>query len=283
VIARRLRVAPFDGPNVQFLPKGGTIDQQFEVYAVRYATREARSGDHFHGGDPHDAPMPIDYFVWAAVSPEHTVIVDAGFTAKVAAKRGREHLRCPTKGLRELGIDCARVPCVILTHLHYDHVGNLEKFPAATFVLQDEEIAFWTGRYASREHFQSTVEVEDVIDLVRKNFEGRLRFVDGSEEILPGIEVHKTGGHSAGLQVVRVKTARGNAVLASDAAHFYANIEQDRPFSIVSDLAGMYGAFDLVRSLADSPALIIPGHDPLVMQRFPSAKKGLEGVAVRIA
>lgn len=285
--ARRLRVAPFDGPNVQFLPKGGIIDQQFEVYAVRYATREARSGDHFQGGgsgyDPHDAPMPIDYFVWAAVSPEHTVIVDAGFTAEVAAKRGRNHLRCPTKGLRELSIDCARVPCVILTHLHYDHVGNLEKFPAATFVLQDEEMAFWTGRYASREHFQSTVELEDVIDLVRKNFDGRLRFVNGTEEILPSIEVHKAGGHSAGLQVVRVKTARGNVVLTSDATHFYANIERDRPFSIVADLARMYGAFDLVRSLADSPAHIIPGHDPLVMQRFPPAKKGLEGVAVRIA
>ena len=268
------------------MSKGGTIGQQFEVYAVRYATRKAHSGDHFHGGpgyDPHDAPMPIDYFVWAAISPEHTVIVDAGFTAEVAAKRGRDHLRCPMEGLRELGIDCARVPCVILTHLHYDHVGNLEKFPSATFVLQDEEMAFWTGRYASREHFQSTVEVEDVIDLVRKNFEGRLRFVNGNEEILPGIEVHKAGGHSAGLQVVRVKTDRGNVVLASDATHFYANIEQDRPFSIVADLARMYGAFDLVRSLADSPAHIIPGHDPLVMQRFPPAKKGLEGVAVRIA
>jgi glyoxylase-like metal-dependent hydrolase (beta-lactamase superfamily II) len=250
---------------------------------VRYATREARSGEHFHGDDPHDKPMPMDYFVWAAVSDKHTVIVDAGFTAEVAARRGRDHLRCPTQGLKELGIYCERVPYVILTHLHYDHVGNLEKFPAATFVLQDEEMAFWTGRYAGREHFRSTVEIEDVVYLVRKNFEGRLRFVDGNEEILPGIEVYRAGGHSAGLQVVRVKTACGNVVLASDATHFYANIAQDRPFSIVKDLARMYGAFDLVRSLADSPAHIVPGHDPLVMERFPAARKGLEGIAARIA
>ena len=255
----------------------------FEVYAVRYATREARSGEHFHGHDPHDAPMPMDYFVWAAVSPEHTVVVDAGFTAEVAARRGREHLRCPTEGLRELGIDCTRVPYVILTHLHYDHVGNLEKFPGATFVLQEEEMAFWTGRYAGREHFRTTVEVDDVVYLVRKNFEGRVRFVDGHEEIVPGIEVYRTGGHSAGLQVVRVKTSRGSVVLASDATHFYANIEEDRPYSIVSDLARMYGAFDVVRSLADSSAHVVPGHDPSVMERFPPARKGLEGVAVRIA
>ena len=69
----------------------------------------------------------------------------------------------------------------------------------------------------------------------------------------------------------------------SDATHFYANLEEDRPFSIVHDLSRMYSAFDLMRSLADSPAHVVPGHDPQVMQRFPPARKGLEGVAVRIA
>ena len=119
--------------------------------------------------------------------------------------------------------------------------------------------------------------------LVRENFSGRLRFVAGSREIVPGVEVHRTGGHSAGLQVVRVKTTSGIVVLASDATHFYANIEEYRPYGIVSDLAQMYGAFDLVRSLADSPDLVVPGHDPLVLKRFPPAREGLEGVAVRIA
>jgi glyoxylase-like metal-dependent hydrolase (beta-lactamase superfamily II) len=255
----------------------------YNVYAVKYATRDARSGEHFHGHDLHDVPMPMDYFVWAAVSAEHTVVVDAGFTAEVAARRGRKHLRCPTEGLEALGIDCARVPYVILTHLHYDHVGNLEKFPEATYVVQEAEMAFWTGRYAGRDYFRTLVEVDDIAYLVQENFEGRLRFVAGSEEIVPGIEVHRTGGHSAGLQVVRVKTARGSVVLASDATHFYANIEQDRPYSIVSDLPRMYGAFDLVHALADSSAHMVPGHDPLVMERFPAAGKHLEGVAVRIA
>ena len=127
------------------------------------------------------------------------------------------------------------------------------------------------------------VEPEDVLHLVRENFAGRLRFVAGSEEVVPGLGVHRVGGHSRGLQVVKIETLKGGVVLASDAAHFYANIEQDRPSSIVADLAQMYGAFDLVRTLADSPEHVVPGHDPLVMERFPTAKKGLEGVAVRIA
>lgn len=255
----------------------------FEVYAVRYATREARSGEHFYGQDPHDVPMPMDYFVWAAVSDDRTVVIDAGFNAEVAARRGREHLRCPTEGLGELGVDCGRVPLAILTHLHYDHVGNLEKFPAATFVVQEEEMGFWTGRYAGRPHFRGMVEPEDVLHLVGQNFAGRLRFVAGSEEVVPGIGVHRVGGHSRGLQVVKIETPRGGVVLASDAAHFYANIEEDRPYSMVTDLAEMYGAFDLVRSLADSPAHVVPGHDPLVMERYPPAGEGLEGTAVRIA
>jgi glyoxylase-like metal-dependent hydrolase (beta-lactamase superfamily II) len=255
----------------------------FEVYTVRYATREARSGEHFYGHDPHDVPMPMDYFIWAAVSEEHTVVIDAGFNAEVAVRRGRDHLRCPTEGLRGLGIDSEEVPLLILTHLHYDHVGNLEKFPAATFVVQEEEMRFWTGRYAGKPHFRGIIEPEDVLYLVRENFAGRLRLVAGSEEVVPGVEVHRTGGHSHGMQIVRIRTLRGSVVLASDATHFYANIEQDRPYSIVADLAQMYGAFDLVRSLAESPAHVVPGHDPLIMERFPPAKEGLEGIAVRIA
>jgi glyoxylase-like metal-dependent hydrolase (beta-lactamase superfamily II) len=255
----------------------------FEVYAVRYATREARRDEQFYGHDPHDGPMPMDYFVWAAVSADHTVVVDAGFTAEVAARRGRQLLRHPAEGLEALGIDCARVPYVVLTHLHYDHIGDLGAFPTSTFVVQEEEMAFWTGRYAGRGQFRTLVETDDILYLVQENFRGRLLFAAGSREIVPGIEVHRAGGHSAGLQVVRVKTGRGYVVLASDATHFYANIEQDHPHSIVSDLAQMYGAFDLVRSLADSPAHVVPGHDALVMERFPPASKDLEGVAVRIA
>jgi glyoxylase-like metal-dependent hydrolase (beta-lactamase superfamily II) len=255
----------------------------YAVYAVKYATREARRSEHFYGGDPHDGPMPMDYFVWAVVSPAHTVVVDAGFTAAVAARRQRTLLRTPMEGLHLLGIDAARVPNVILTHLHYDHVGNLDAFPAATFHVQESEMAFWTGRYAGRGAFRTLVEPEDVLFLVRENFARRVRYVRETAEIVPGITVHRVGGHAAGLQVVRVSTERGNVVLASDATHYYANIDEDRPFSLVHTLPEMYDAFDTVRALADSPAHIVPGHDPLVMARYPTAGPGLDDIAVRIA
>jgi len=110
----------------------------------------------------------------------------------------------------------------------------------------------------------------------------RVQFHDGAAEIAQGIELHLIGGHTKGLQSVRVKTQRGWVVLASDASHFYAHMEQDRAFPIVYNVAEMLDGFDTLRRLASSPRHIIPGHDPLVMARYPSMKPGLEDWIVRL-
>ena len=52
--------------------------------------------------------------------------------------------------LARLGVDAADVRDVVLTHLHYDHSGHLAAFPRARFWVQDDELAFWTGRHAGR-------------------------------------------------------------------------------------------------------------------------------------
>src|SRR3954447_13068493 len=117
---------------------------EYEIYAIRYATRQARRADHFVGGDPHDAPMPMDYFTWVVRGPERLVLVDTGFTAPVAAQRKREHLRCPVESLNLLGIAPESVRDIVQTHLHYDHVGNFDKFPNARFHLTDKEMGFAT-------------------------------------------------------------------------------------------------------------------------------------------
>lgn len=257
---------------------------QYEVYAIKYATREAEATEHFHGpADPHeDYSMPMDYFIWLIKSDKQAIVVDTGFNEQVAKERNRTFLRCPVSVLPHLGVGADSVSQVVITHMHYDHLGNAEKFPNSQFVVQESEMAFWTGKYASRKQFRIHVTPDDIVYLVKENFNGRISFVNGSKEIMPGVTVHKTGGHTEGLQVVEVPTEKGKVILASDVTHFYKNIQEDRPFSIVSNLAQMYDAFDFVTDLAESPDLIIPGHDPAVMERFP-AVKGLEGIAVRIA
>jgi glyoxylase-like metal-dependent hydrolase (beta-lactamase superfamily II) len=70
--------------------------------------------------------------------------------------------------------------------------------------------------------------------------------------------------------------------LASDAAHLYANIDQARPFPIVEDVAAMLEGHRTLRRLASADDLVIPGHDPLVRQRFPSASGALAGHVARL-
>lgn len=254
----------------------------YELYAIRYATAIRTQADVFIGGDPHESNVPMDYYVWVARNAAHTVVIDTGFDEEAAKRRKRQLLRPPAEGLRLLGVDCALVKHVIITHLHYDHAGNLPLFPQAQFHLQDAEMTYATGRYMGHSFFSHAYDLESVLTMVRLVYGARVRFHTGDAEILPGISVHHVGGHTLGLQVVRVWTRLGWMVLASDATHYLENMNSGRPFPIVADIAQMFSGWQCLRDLADSPQYIIPGHDPLVMQRFPEAAPALRGIAVRL-
>jgi glyoxylase-like metal-dependent hydrolase (beta-lactamase superfamily II) len=254
----------------------------YELYAVRYATATRKQCDVFIGADPHDGPVPMDYFVWVARNELHTVVIDTGFDAAAAKRRGRELLREPGDGLRLLGVDCAAVKHVIITHLHYDHAGNLPLFPQARFHLQETEMQYATGRHMAHPFFAHAYELECVLSMVRLVYGARVTFHDGDAEIVRGITVHHVGGHTLGLQVVRVWTRIGWVVLASDAAHYLANMTSGRPFPIVADVGQMITGWDRLKELASRPEYIVPGHDPLVMRRYREAGENLRGVAVRL-
>lgn len=266
------------------MPSGDGDPGVFRVYALHYAHRDAVRGEHFYGHDPCGGqPMPMDYFIWAAVSSPTTVVVDAGFTPEVAQRRGRVHLASPVDLLAEAGVAAGEVRQVVITHMHYDHTGYLPAFTAARFIVQEAEMGFWTGRHAGRGEFARLAEPDDLAFLVRANLQGRVEQISGDRQLAPGLSVHHVGGHTPGLQVVRVRTARGHVVLASDASHYLANIDEDRPFAIVHTLPAMYDAFDRLRELADGPELIVPGHDPEVLNRYATTPGKDGGSVVTVA
>jgi glyoxylase-like metal-dependent hydrolase (beta-lactamase superfamily II) len=253
-----------------------------EIYAIKYGRHERKAADNYIGGDPHDTMEPIDYFVWAIIGPHGAFVVDTGFDATMAAKRKRQLGKPIGEGLKAIGIDPDKVENVIVSHLHYDHTGNYDLFPRARYHLQDMEMSYATGRHMCHGHLRVPFEEEDVVAMVRKVFAGRVTFHDGADQIAPGITVHKVGGHSKGLQCIRVKTRRGWVVLAADATHLYSHIEQGRVFPITFHIGEVLDGYETIKKLAASNNHIIPGHDPLVLDRYPAAKAGLEGWVARL-
>lgn len=256
-----------------------------QVYAVKFAEVHHGSMAQYFLNPPAACagqPGHMDFMVWVIRTGSGDVVVDTGFTAEVARRRGRPHFREPSAALRLLGVEPAAVRHVVLTHFHFDHCGDLAPFGAADFYVQATEMAFWTSPIAARGEFRRLVETENLEALVRLNLDGRVVQLTGDREVVPGVAVHHVGGHTPGMQVVSVETGRGTAVLASDASHLLSHIHEDAPAKFVTDLPQMYRAFDRIRELASDPDLIVPGHDAQVFARYP-AVDGLAGIAVRIA
>src|SRR5207253_11409051 len=176
-------------------------------------------------------------------------VVDTGFAEEAALRRGRELLRSPAEALRLLQMDASQVTDVILTHLHYDHAGNLDQFPRARFHLQDREMSYATGRCMCHGPLRHPFSADHVTLMVRHVYSERVTFHNGEGEVAPGVTLHRVGGHSDGLQVVRVETARGPVVLASDASHYYANMHRRSPFPILYNLGDMVEGWGIVARL----------------------------------
>ena len=256
--------------------------ENYRIFAVKYAHHARRSTENFIGGDSHDVPMPLDYFVWAVVGESRAFIVDTGFDTSMAQQRGRTISNTVEAGLKQIGIRPESVDDVILTHMHYDHAGNRALFPKARYHVQDKEMAYCTGRCMCHHALSHPFEPDDVKAMVGRVFEGRVEFHDGDSQLTPGLSVHWVGGHSNGLQVVRVHTERGWVVLASDASHFYANIRENRPYPIVYNVGDMLEGFKTVMHLADSPDHVVPGHDPEVLKVYAPHDRETEGWIARL-
>jgi glyoxylase-like metal-dependent hydrolase (beta-lactamase superfamily II) len=259
----------------------------YNVVAVRYGTLETNRASLYAAYGAYgqaDGPMTMDYYFWVLRNDERSVLVDTGFSPEVGTRRGRTVTCAPEEALRRLDVDPATVDVVVLTHFHYDHIGNVGLFPAARLVTSRRELDFWTGPLGRQPVPAAPVEAAEVDVVLGAHRAGRLTVVPDQPVDVPGIELVELTGHTPGQLAVRVATATGAVVLASDAAHSYEEFEQDMPFHVFSDLEGMYRSFQTLRDWAATPGtVVVPGHDPDTMRRFPSAGPGLDGLAVRIA
>ena len=247
----------------------GPADDSYTVYVVDYARRAGHRGEHLLGWDERSAePHDTAYYAWLALSADRTVLIDCGIRADAPLPvTGWQFIEPVGDLIAGAGMDVGVIDTVVLTHLHYDHAGGLCTFSDADVVIQGTEVEYWTGPDARRNAREAWLIEPDALDhLSERRARGTVRVLDGDHEVAPGLSVHLVGGHTAGLQLVRVNTAQFPVVIASDACHFYENLETDRPAPIVHHLPAVFSAFDRIRELAGG-GIVLPGHDPAVVER----------------
>ncbi|CAM4062600.1 N-acyl homoserine lactonase family protein [Kibdelosporangium persicum] len=263
------------------------MEDTYEVIAVRYGTRQTVASQvylNYHLYHEPDRPLGMDYFFWVVRDDKRTIIVDTGFTPEVGERRGRT-ITCPVpEALTRLDIDPRRVEQVVITHAHYDHTGNVDLFPLAQILISARELDFWTSPYAGRLQFGHSAEPPDIAAITKADRDGRVTRLSARHDLAPGIELREIGGHTPGQLAAVIRTDGGTVVLASDAVHYYEELERDRPFFVVADLRAMYQGFDELGALAARPdTVLLPGHDPLVLDRFEPWDPADPGFAVRVS
>jgi len=259
------------------------MSETYEILALKYAGITERTRfDSFMYPDDHASPHPMDFFVWIIRNENRTILLDTGFDRTEARRRECPVQLEPLEALQRIGIDADSIETVIISHLHFDHAGTLDHYPAARFHVQESEVAYATGPCMCEPILGDVYSVEHVCSLVRKIYSGRVQFHDGDGEVAPGITVHRTAGHTKGLQCVRVATGSGNVVLASDASHYYENFERRQPFSLTLDVSETLRSYARLEALATSRKHVVPGHDPLVLERYPAWKPETQGLVHRL-
>lgn len=260
---------------------------KYRVTIVKYGTRDVNRRDvylNYQLYDEPNAPIGMDYFFWLIQNDDRTIVVDTGFSKAGGEKRKRTTLYPVAQLMTDFGAEPQSAPDVIVTHAHYDHIGNLDLFPDSTIHIAEQELDFWDGPHAHRTMFHHSVEDDDLRYLRQAVKEGRVHTFRGRHELAPGVEMIEVGGHTPGQLMVKVNTSEGVVLLASDAIHYYEEFERDMLFMSVSSLTGMYEGFDLVRRMEESGEIdmLVSGHDPDTLSRFSPVQGTYRDVAAVI-
>ena len=250
----------------------------YEAFAVRFGTLpQFRVSGLIAGADP-SRRLDIPVMVWLLKGSDgKRVLIDSGFYRQKFLDQWKpQDFRSPSDAVAAAGVRPEEITDIIITHAHWDHIDGADLFPKATVWIQKDEYTYYTGEAWHARNTHGGVDPDDMLALLKINTEGRLRFVNGDDqEILSGIRCYTGGKHTWQSQYVGVRTAAGIAVFTSDNVYLYENLERRVPIAQTLDAASNLKAQDRIRSIASSPTLIVPGHDPAVFERFERVAEGI--------
>ena len=250
---------------------------QYEVYAIRYATIADFPVSSLVAGADRSRKMDIAMMVWLVRGNGHNILVDSGFYRDQFIKQWHpKDFVKPSEAIARLGLKPEDITDLVITHMHWDHADGMDLFPKARIWLQKDELEYYAGAAWQSRNTHGGIDPDDILAAVKLNTQGRVGLVNGdAQEILPGVTCYLGGKHTYASQYLGVSTAQGIVVLASDNMYLYENLDKHAAIAQTLDAESNLRAQDRMKQLAADPRLIIPGHDPAVMTRFPNPEPGV--------
>jgi len=245
---------------------------RYEIYAVRFATIANFPVSSLLAGADRSRRMDIAMTIWVLKGADGRVaLVDTGFHRdRYFQQYTVKDFVLPSDAIAPLGLKPADVTDVFLTHMHWDHAGGLDLFPTARVWIQKDEYDYYAGDAWQSRTTHGGIDPEDVLEIVRRNTQGKVSFVRGDDDAsLSGIAFGIGGRHTWQSQFVAAQTRTHTVVLASDNMYLYENLETHTPIAQTLDAKSNLQTQERMQSMASEPRLVIPGHDPAVFDRFP--------------
>ena len=245
---------------------------KYEIYAVRYATLANFPVSSLVAGADRSRRLDIAMMIWVLKGNDGRIaIVDSGFHREQYFRQFtvRDYVK-PSEAIAPLGLKPEDVTDLLITHMHWDHAGGIDLFPAARVWIQKDEYDYYTSDAWQSRATHGGIDADDVVEIVKRNTEGKVSFVRGDDDTsLSGITFGIGGKHTWASQFVGVQTRTHTVVLASDNMYLYENLDTHTPISQTLDAASNLRTQDRMKSIASEPRLLVPGHDPAVFARFP--------------
>jgi len=264
-----LALAALLGILAPFSAKGASPD--YSIQAIRYSSVEYNVAGMVMGAP--SEKITIAMVVWLIRGGGRNILFDSGFHHDTFLKSfpSTDYIR-PDEAVKLAGVQPEEITDIVISHAHWDHMGGIDLFPKAAVWIQKEEFRYYTGDAWQPGGHHGGIDPEDVRQLVKLNTEGRVHFVDGDDvEIFPGIRAYTGARHTYASQYLRVEGSP-TFVLASDNCYLYRNLAEHKASATFSegDRAANIKNQERMIQLSGSPDRVIPGHDALQFQKYPT-------------
>jgi N-acyl homoserine lactone hydrolase len=241
------------------------------IYPVNTGYISIFKGFHATQGRGVDQHMDIPATAWYIDGASKKVLVDTGMCDTERANRwhhkGSRQTQPITEALAGIGLAPKEIDLVIFTHLHWDHCANLKAFVNAKLIVHKTELEFALDPLPP--YYRS---YESAALGLSPPFAGvEFEQVHGEKEILPGIAVFPTPGHSPGHQSVTVETSQGTYVIAGDAVFVYENLDGDPehhlPYIPIGRFVNLFDMWHSIETIDQRADFVLPGHDVAVFKQ----------------